>query len=93
MWNVVGIDADGTRHICHRCESEEMARDRLKKAKDGLKRMRAIYAGSLGRAVSEYRDMMRKPARQRPKYYDYWGWKAQGFFIKKLIVEEVTGIC
>lgn len=88
MWNVVGIDNDGVRHTCHRCDSVAEAKEKLEQAKEGLLRMRACYADSLINATREYREITRIVARQRASYCDYWGWKMQGFFIERFIIEE-----
>jgi hypothetical protein len=89
MWQVVGLDEDGTRHICRRCATKEEAEQGVIKSQEGLKRIQATYADSLMRAVEEYREIKKMTPRKRPKYYDYMGWKMQGFFIKEFRIEEV----
>ena len=89
MWQVVGLDEDGTRHICRRCATKEEAEQGVIKSQKGLKRIQATYADSLMRAVAEYREIKKMTPRKRPKYYDYMGWKMQGFFIKEFRIEEV----
>lgn len=88
MWQVLGIDEDGVKHVCHRCDNEEQAWQKMEQSKAGLKRMQAAYADSLIKAVSEYREIKKMTPRKRPKYYDYMGWKAQGFFIKRFEIAE-----
>lgn len=90
MWQVVGIDRDGERHVWTICDNEETAKQKAELAKAGLKRMQSGYADSLIKAVKEYREIKRMLLRKRPKYYDYMGWKMQGFFIKEFRIEEVV---
>lgn len=90
MWQVIGIDEDGVRHICRRCATKEEAEQGIIKSQEGLKKIQATYADSLMKAIAEYREIKKMPLRKRPKYYDYMGWKMQGFFIKEFRIEEMA---
>ena len=41
-----------------------------------------------GVKTEEYREIKKMTPRKRPKYYDYMGWKMQGFFIKEFVLEQ-----
>lgn len=91
MWHLIGIDADGTRHHCNQCKTQEEALKLLEEAMPKLEKMKAPYIGDLVRASMERLEIQKLPKTKRPLYYDYLGWKEQGFFIERFEVEYKEG--
>jgi hypothetical protein len=91
MWHLIGIDEDGARHHCRACKTEEEANKYLTEARPSLERMKKPYEAVLARAYMEHLRIMEMPEDDRPLYYDYIGWKDQGFFIDHFIIEYKEG--
>jgi tRNA A22 N-methylase len=92
MWILYGVDKDGTRHRINQYSSEQALYSGKELAKESLAAMQAKYKESLERAKEEYRNIKRLPARKRPLYYDYMGWKIMGGYIVGFIAEEVEDV-
>ena len=88
MWNLIGIDEDGERHRCRNCKTKEEAEKYLQEARPSLERMKKPYEKELSRAYMEYLQIKEMPDDDKPLYYDYMGWKMQGFFIKEFVLEQ-----
>lgn len=89
VWRLIGIDDDGARHVCRICDTKDEAEKHLAEAPEKLKRMQAMYADSLIEANEERRLIQKLPKFKKPLYYDFMGWKMQGFFITRFVIEEV----
>jgi hypothetical protein len=50
--------------------------------------MKKPYEQALVRAYMEYLKIKDMPDDDKPLYYDYMGWKMQGFFIKEFVLEQ-----
>lgn len=93
MWHLVGIDEDGVRHHCRACKTKEEADKYLAEARPSLERVKKKYEKALARAYMEYLQIKDMPEDDKPLYYDYMGWKDQGFFIDHFELEYKEEDC
>lgn len=91
MWHLIGIDKDGARHHWNEAKTKEEAEILLEKAMPALNKARSNYISELIEAKDEHENIQRLPKEQRPLYYDYLGWKMQGFYIDHFILEYKEG--
>ena len=87
MWHLIGIDDDGTRHHFNQYETEEEAKAMLAKAMPAQVRMITPYLDAIEQARKDEADGKNEGL----DYSDYMGWKAQGFYVDKFVLEYKEG--
>lgn len=88
MWHLIGIDKDGARHHWNECATKQEADILLQNAMPALDKMKSQYIDALMLAEQEREEIEKMSAERRPDYYDYLGWKMQGFYVDHFIIEE-----
>ena len=87
MWHLIGIDDDGTRHHFNQFKTEEEAKAMLAKAMPAQVRMITPYL----EAIEQARQDEAEGKNEGLDYSDYMGWKMQGFYVDKFVLEYREG--